>query len=322
MKKNYTGIAAGVFSIFLCLVTGRFCLAYDGACKVTQQAGTVVGYDTNPAFSPTRKGDIFEEAMYSLAIVKPLTPEVRVTLNYDFDTRHYNEITDASFLLHHLRLGLHERFAPFTVGGGYDGGYVFGGPSLSPDNDDSFLLHKAFLYIKQDLTKKIFHQLEGEYGYKDYTDQKALGDNLLSSQDKERADTRFGVEYSVGSILSRRAWVLARAKFWQNDSNARYLDFYDYNAYQFASSLDYLLLKDLHLVSQFRYIRTNYSSRTVTLQDFKQRDNFYIGNVSLKYALDKHNTLSVYYTYRTNKSNEPLEEFSESVIGSGWQYSF
>ena len=322
MKTGYTSAAAGLFFILFFSSGCPPCPASESTYKIFSQASVSAGYDTNPTFSSTRKGDVFEEFLYSLAFIKPLTPKARLTLDYDFDTRRYGEATDASFLLHHLRLELQQRLARFTVGGGYDGGYSFGGSSFAPADDDSFLLHKVFLNIRQNLTKRLYHQLEGEWGYKVYTSQRALGDNIFAQLDQERADRRFGIEYSLGSSLGKRSRFVVKAKFLQNDSNVRYIDFYDYNSYQFSGSFDYLLLKDLHLVSQLRYLRTNYSARTVVFQDYRQKDNLYTGNVSLRYALDKHSTLLVYYTYRTNQTNEPLEKFSQNVAGCVWQYLF
>ncbi|MBD3264024.1 MAG: outer membrane beta-barrel protein [Candidatus Omnitrophica bacterium] len=276
------------------------------------------GYDSNVKLSPDRKGDVFEEFVYSFDYTKPLFEKLDFDFDYDLDVLNYNEFTDLSSILNHLRFELIAKPGRCRIGGGYDLGVLY-----YPRNDDgNFLFHEGFFYLKRYLFKNTFHKIEFQYGLKDYIQNKALGDSILVNQEKERLDRRIGVEYSLGSLINPRLYLLFKTKFYTNDSNARYMDFYDYKAYRFWLGCDYRLSAKFYFLTKFSYTNKDYDTRTVTLTNYKQEDDYYSATAGLRYRLDDRRTLSLYYTYRENSSNEPLEEYSESVITCGWQYNF
>jgi hypothetical protein len=286
--------------------------------KFYSQIGVFSGYDSNVKLAPIRKGDAFEELLYSLGVSKPLPKDFVFTFNYDLDAINYNEIRDASNILNHLRFAIHKKLTPFTLGAGYDLG-VFYYPENEPGN---FLLQKGFSYIRQNIFKNMYHQLMYEYGLKDHLDRKAISDTLTTLQDEKREDRRQAIEYILGKALTRRLSLKLKAKFSINDSNARFEDFYDYKTYEGSPGIEYRFSKRLDLFTSFSYLRRNYKAREVTLQDYKQKDNVYSANCGARYKLDKNNTLSILYIYRDNSSNESLERYTENLISCGWQYKF
>ena len=284
---------------------------------LTMKASVSGGYDTNPNLSPLKKGDIFEEFLFNLGYSKVLTGKLKFTFNYDYDILNYNEITDASTILNHLRFGLHDRFGKLRAGAGYDLAYVY-----YLDNDDDFLFHKGFAYIGHDITRKIYQQLQFEYGIKDFTEQKALGDTIATFQSKDRFDRRWNGIYSIDALLTRRLSAGFLTKFSINDSNARYQNFYDYKSYEGSPYISYAFNSKLRLVLNFSYTRKNYDKRRVTFGNDREEDNLYTGRGALKYDLNKNNSLSISYTYRDNSSNEGLEEYVENIFSAGWNYKF
>lgn len=288
------------------------------AYKLSQRAGLFFGYDSNVNLGTFRKGDIFEEFLYSVDFIKPWIGDIKFTFDYDLDVLNYNEYIKVSNILNHLRFGFHKKFSPFRAGGGYDLSIFY----YPHNNQGDFLFHKGFLYFRQDISRKIYHKLQLLYGIKDYLERKAMGDTITALQDKERLDRRWSVEYSLTYFFDRRLLLRYRTKFSINDSNARYVDFYDYKSYKQSLGLDYRIKRDLYLISNFIYIRKNYKSRTVTLRDYREKDNLYAATLGLLYRLNEDNSLSLYYTYRENSSNDSLQEYSGSVITVGWQYYF
>lgn len=289
------------------------------AFKIYATAGTFVGYDTNVKLATDRKGDIFEEALFSFSIQKPFNDGLKLAFDYDLDVLNYNEVTDASSILNHFRLGPSKRFAKyFTLGFGYDLGIFY-----YPKNDDAtFFLHRGFLYLTQDINKKTYHRVQFYYGDKYYTDGKAMGDTIGSYQDKERQDKRLEAEYKISSALTKKLRLTGRTSFLINNSNARYLDFYDYKSYGQSLGVDYQLLKQLKVFMSFSYTRKLYNTRTVTNGDYKEVDGLYVGNAGLTQKLNKNNLVTLLYTYRQNASNDTFERYSESVVNCGWQYIF
>lgn len=275
------------------------------------------GYDSNPNLAPERKGDIFEEFLFSLGFNKRLINKLRFTFDYDLDVLNYNDITSASDILNHLRFGLHDKFGAFRTGAGYDLAIVY-----FRNNDDDFFFHRGFAYFGQDINRKTYHQVQFEYGIKDYTDQKALGDTIFTYQSKDRFDRRWSGVYSIDTFLTPKLSVGFLTRFSLNDSNDRYQNFYDYKSYQGYPYVEYALLNNLRLLVGFSYTRKNYDKRRVTFGTDKEKDDLYMAKASLKYNLGKNNALSLNYTYRDNSSNEDLEKYTENVISAGWHYNF
>lgn len=285
--------------------------------KLSSTAGIFIGYDNNVYLAPTRKDDMYEEFLYSLDFVKPFGDGFGFEFDYDLNYVNYNEATDATNMLNHLRLELNKRFADWKIGAGYDLGFLY----YFKDDDDNFLFHRGFIYVQKQVLDTI-HVIGFEGGIKDYTDQNALGDTIFSRQDKERSDERMAVYYAIAFKITPKLFTKFKTKFSINDSNARYVDYYDYKSYQHSLSFKYKLLEDLDLSSTFSYRRKLYDSRTVTLRDYRQKDNLYTATVGLDYKIDSRNTISLSYAYRQNESNDGLEEYTESVINCGWLYSF
>ncbi len=285
--------------------------------KIYSTAGVFFGYDSNVNLSSTRKGDLFEEFLFSLSFSKPLPRNWGFYFDYDLDVLNYNQYTENSNILNHLRFTLYKRFFPFKVGAGYNL-HIFNYPH---NRHEDFIFHRGFVYLAL-LSRNIYQRLEFQAGIKDYTDEKALGDTITTFQDKERLDRRTSIEYLLKARLSPKLILRLGLRFSKNNSNCRYVDFYDYHAWRHLLGLDWRAQRNLVLFSSIIHIKKDYNSRTVTLRPYTQKDNLYAGNVGLRYRLNAKNTFSLYYTYRENSSNDPLQEYSESIIGCGWQYKF
>jgi hypothetical protein len=286
--------------------------------KLSSEAAIFSGYDSNVNLSPISKGDVFEEFLYSLDFTKPWIKGIKFTFDYDLDVLNYSDITDASNILNHFRFGLHKKLSTFNLGTGYDFSIFY-----YPHNEDgNFLFHKGFFYLKHSLLKNLYQQILLEAGLKEHTERKALSDTISTLQDKELVDRRQSAEYSLGYILKPSLFLKLKLRFSKNDSNARYMDFYDYKSYELSPGINYKFSKQIELFSNFIYIKKDYKSRLVTLSDYKQRDEIYSLNLGMRYTLNKKNILSIIYTYRNNSSPDSLEKYTGNVISLGWQYNF
>ncbi|MBP7216021.1 MAG: hypothetical protein KBA46_01925 [Candidatus Omnitrophica bacterium] len=104
------------------------------AYKTSASAGVFVGFDSNVNLTPTRKGDVFEEALFAFTLLAKAPGNSKFTLNYHFDSLMYNEITDASLILNHLRLTISKSMLrSLEFGTGYDLG-VFTYPYADSEN--------------------------------------------------------------------------------------------------------------------------------------------------------------------------------------------
>ncbi len=286
--------------------------------KLSTTAAIFYGYDSNPNLDSQRKGDSFQEFIYSLDFMKPLTEDLKFTFEYDLDYLNYAEFTDVTSLLNHLRLGLHKDLPFCTLGGGYDFAFLY----YPKDDEGNFVFNKGFIYARKDFSNIMYHKLQVEYGIKYFTDNKALGKFLFLRQDNDQQDDRFAVAYDIGYRPTRNLTLRFKNKFYHNDSNALFMDFYDYIAHSHGLSADYKLLGNWHLLAKFDYRRKEYDERLVVARTSKQKDDLYTTTAGVVYDLNNKNSLALYYTYRDNNSNEPIEEYVENVVTCGWQHYF
>ena len=286
--------------------------------KIKYRTGLFFGYDSNAKLSGYRNSDSFERSVFSMDFIKPLEDSKFFTFDYDLNYIHYNEFESNTSMLNHLKFALHKKISPFTLGSGYDVSYIY----YPHNNDGNSFFHRVFIYGQQDLSKNLYHKIQFEPGWKFYLSKDALADSLNTFRDSKRHDQRWAVFYNVGAKLNPRLSLNFKSKFSLNDSNSKYIDFYDYKAYKQVLDANYKLLEDLYLFSGISYTKKKYKSRTVTLADYEQIDDLYSGLFGVKYNLDKQSSLFLYYVYRQNNSNDTIAEYSESVITAGWQHDF
>ncbi|MBM3248628.1 MAG: hypothetical protein FJZ10_04325 [Candidatus Omnitrophica bacterium] len=336
MRKYYIFLSA-FFSLIVFLLIHSNCLAQIKEEKQKRLAGFQIlhkkppsynlnssvaffsGYDNNVKLSPEREGSIFEEVLYSLNFNKPLSSKLRLLFNYDIDYLNYNSVPRASNLLNHLRVGVDKRLSRILeLGVGCDLSDFY----YPKDSDGDFIFSKGFIYLKNRIGGSSFQQLALEYGYKIHAARKALSNSISELGDNPLTDKRRSIEYTIGSNISPALFIQCSGKFSQNNSNARYIDFYDYRGYELSPSVHYKLSEKINLVGDFSYLRKLYSDRTINTGDKKEKDNVFYANTGLRYKLNRNDTLSFFYTYRGNSTNEDLEQYTESVFTVGLEHGF
>ena len=277
------------------------------------------GYDTNTLLGKDRNGDISEEAGYALSYVRPLGRNHRLNINYNLNFTEYNELTDVTNLLNHLRFSLTRSLnRHFAIGSGYDFTSFY-----YPRNDGGdFLNHKAFIFLKNKLSKSIQQQIMYERGYKNYSFSKALDESSSSFQDKDRVDLRHLFEYSVSFVFNPKMFFKFRNRIYTSDSNAKYQDFYDYKAYEISPRMNYDLTKRISLNWSLTYTRKDYLSRDVSGRNTRQSDKIYATALGMRYKLTDQDSLSLTYSYNQASSNDPLSEYTGSSVSGGWQAEF
>jgi len=286
--------------------------------QLDMQAGVFVGYDSNVRLDGARKGDSFQEALFALWYKKPLGEDVGFKFNYILDHLNYSEVTKNSNLLNQLVFEINRFVSFFTIGVGYDFAYLY-----YPNYEDGdFMFHKWFFYIGGDLNEKVYHQLKYYYGQKRYLRADAIGDASGSHQSKERFDKRQHLEYSLKYSPTSDLTLRLSLSDCINDSNARYVDYYDYQYPSVSCGLDYKLKPDLYLLLDYAFRLKDYKSREVTTKTYKQEDNSHYADMGFLYYLTDKSSLSLNYTYRETSSNDSFSEYSESVFTCGWQYYF
>ena len=288
--------------------------------KFKSSIDLISNYETNASLGRTRKGDWYEELVYVLNYNYSLTKNLRFTLDYNLDATGYNEITDLSTVLNHFKLGLHDALSKYLiVGGGYDFSYFY----YPNDENATFAFHKGFVYLKNKWTKNTYQELQFQFGMKQYTDGNAIAHSTITYQDVERQDERQVIEYIWGTKLTKQLSLRLKTKYTINDSNAYYQDYHDYESLEFAPLLTYAINKKWILDGRVSVTGKEYQRREISggTQDI-QSDDLYVAGLGVRYILNKHNTISLNYSYTENASNDESKEYSSSLVSGGWRYNF
>jgi len=333
MKNNTRIITLGITVVVLSLFTGSSLAQIPEekaeksleisklerpTLRTYSTAAVFVGYDSNVLLTEERKGAIFEETLYSFGLTKALDRKTGITFNYDLDYLNYNSSTSATNMLNHMRLTLRRKLGRIQAGAGYDFSYTY----FPNDAAGDFLFHKGFFFLRNFLTAGLYHQVLVEYGYKPHTSRKALADTINTYQDKTQTETRPLVEYLIVYKPTTGLSMDFRARCFKNDANDRYLDFYDYRAYELSPGVKYILDPRTELVANLIYLHKGYKDRTVTNATDKTNDNIYSANFALRYKLSPESIASLNYGYRDNSSNDSLQGYNENIISLGLQYDF
>ena len=112
-------------------------------------------------------------------------------------------------------------------------------------------------------------------------------------------------------------------EYYNNNSNEKFINYYDYDSYKVGASLTHLFSDKLFSYASFARQYRTYRSRSITLDpNFKERDRTYLITAALYYNFTKALSSGLSYSYRQNWSNEPLENYSGSLIALTTYYRF
>ena len=286
--------------------------------KFFSSAGIFTGYESNVLLNNERKGDTFQEFYYYLSFLNKLPAGVNFKLSYDSDYLNYSEFTDYTNFINSLTVSFSKKLSFFEPEAGFNTSYIY----YPHNRDDTFLFYKGFIKLNQKINRNLKHNVFVEIGRKNYSRRKALSDTISSYQDKKQRDKRYGAGYEVSFKPNKKLSIRLKSAYYLNDSNASYMDYYDYRALRESLKVSYKLTKRLKVLTGFGYQHKLYKSRDVSEGGCNERDKLYVGNLEFLYKLNRNADLSLYYSYRENSSNDDLEEYLDHTISCGIQYYF
>jgi hypothetical protein len=148
-----------------------------------------------------------------------------------------------------------------------------------------------------------------------------LGNGNLDSP--LRTDTRNVLRYELGMYIGDLIKLKGISEYYINESNFQFLDYYDYTSYKIGGSLIAALAPKLYGTTSFYYLRRRYDSRTLSDNNQStQRDNLYMVTGSLIYDITKNLSAFVSYSHSENHTNEPLEQYVDTLYSGGVTYYF
>ena len=87
---------------------------------------------------------------------------------------------------------------------------------------------------------------------------------------RKRNDARNLIEYQAGAYLGDKTFIRSTNKYFYNDSNEMFEDYYDYWSFKTDASLIQLITDKLYAAINFAYMRTWYRERSILQGQEKQ----------------------------------------------------
>ena len=276
-----------------------------------------VGYDNNAYLDPRRDGDAYTQQYFRGTFASPLSKQTEFSFDYEFMNLMYSGESKLDLTSNRIHTGMeHKLTKDIRVSGGYGFDIV---EYINTGTDD-YVEQMIDVKLSQNLPQKMFHSIRYDGSYRNYDKRLNRGPDGITGT-KKRDDARNTVTYEVGKFLNKDM-LKFNLEYYNNNSDEKYLNYYDYDSYRFGSSLTHLFTdKVFGYISASRQLRY-YRSRMIVNDTPKQEDKTYLITTALFYSVSKALSFGVNYTYRQNTSNEPVERYSGSLLSVSTYYRF
>ncbi len=276
------------------------------------------GYDNNVNLDSQRLADGFSQIVANAQTIYKLTDKIYVNAGTDvFNMIYYNQKNENIFDVAPY-VGFDVEFTRDLIWynkATYD---FFWYPN---SKEDTVVEIRAETSIRQYLMSNTYHQLTFEYTNRWYPDRKIFTvDGRKGNND--RRDERYKGKYRIATFYSKFVFRLDN-EFYYNDSDDMFQDYYDYWVYRVRPSLLYFITDKFYIDTGLIYKYTDHDDRRSTANSMRTvKENLFIFSASAFYDLTKNVTMQFTYSYSENVSNEPIEQYSGSIVTGGFYYSF
>jgi hypothetical protein len=286
--------------------------------KIKLLGALTFGYDDNAHLNSNRDHDVYTQQFVSAKFITPLDKKTQGMLTYDLMNLMYADSTDLNLIRNTFTAGLdHACGKDFIV----SPVFTLDSVTYYDNNEDDWVEPAAGVRIKQRLPNKMYQAYGYGLAWRSYYDQNIFV-TATTQSDKKRYDWRNTFDYEIGRYFEKD-WVKLFAQLYNNNSNEKYLNYWDYNSYRFGSSLTHLFNDKLSGFLSGYWQYRKYRTRTLVLDPTKrEKDSTYVLTAAGYYDITKSFTVGLNYTYRQNESNEPTEEYSGSLVALSGYYRF
>jgi hypothetical protein len=280
--------------------------------------GALEGYDNNVYLDSRRKGDTFDQAMADVVIRYRLNDRLDIKARYDFTSITYHRFTDVNMMDNQISASF-EYYPQNRLK--VEAGYLVDFVDYFKGKDSDFMMDGPFGGVKYYIDRNTYIGGMYQYSVYDYSTRKTRdGSNQIT--DITRKDKRNTIIAEFATYLGK-LFVKVKNTYFFNDSNDRYLDYYDYNSERINLYAAYPVTERFTVLFNGGYQRKDFKSRTTTKdENKKEHDNIMMLGGGLYYKLLPSCSISLNYSYRQNYSNDPIQEYSGSIGTIGLNLSF
>ena len=276
------------------------------------------GYDNNVNLDPQRNDDGFFQATASAELSYKKLENLTLNGGLDFFNITYYRYSENSLVNLTPYVGFDWELAPNFI---WKNKAALDYYLYPQDNDSTYLAVNLSSYLRQIITESLYHEFGYEYIHRWYAKDKVLltdrtlgTDNRINSRNKVTHNIRANFENFSAKLTN---------EFYLNESNYDYQDYYDYWAYRLRPSITYYFSDKFYSNVSFTYRYTDYKDRRNS-EDSNEKvyENTYIATASVYFDLTKEFTMGITYSYRENRSNDPVEKYSGSTVSAGVYYFY
>lgn len=281
-------------------------------------AAVTMGYDNNAFLNSRRDGGAYTQEFLSASFASPVWRRSEFFFDYELMNLVYADFPKLDMIRNAIHTGLDHRLNKDIT---LSGGYGFDVIEYYHTGTDDYVEQIIDLKFKQNLPHKMFHNLRYDGSYRNYAKRyNRSGNGEVGT--KKRDDVRNTFTYEVGKFFEKDM-LKFNFEYYNNNSDEKYLNYYDYDSFKFGASLTHLFTKKLFgYLSASRQIR-DYRTRTlINDAGCNQEDKTYLMTAALFYSVNKSLSFGLNYTYRQNRSNEPGERYSGSLTSLSAYYRF
>lgn len=280
--------------------------------------GTLGGFENNANLDSSRKGDTYTQEFLDSKITFRTCDWFNLKVDYFLNNINYHEATDNSFLDNTLEPGFQLNLKDRLI---LDGRYSLQIVDYYKNEKGEFTKNGASGNIRYYFTDKVFADAGYVFSFYEYDDFKARGANKIETT-TTREDARHIIKSDLGIFIKKDVLLKLKGNYCFNDSNDKYNDYYDYEYFTIGASLVHPITKKLFGVWGGSYQRKEFDSRRSLDGTKIEDDDLFILNASLYYRFSPKFLFGATYTYLENSSNEPIQEYSDSIVTCGVYYSF
>ena len=286
--------------------------------QIESNFGFFIGFDNNVFLDSTRKGDTFQNYIYSLNYSNKLKRDLDLKIKYSLNSLQYDRYTDNSSVGNTGNFALEKKLGGRNlVGISTEIGSVY-----YPSNDQGeYFTAGGSLYGKQFLGKNLYHRAGYSFLSKSFMHRKAKDGNGVDVEE-ERDDVRHAIDYEVGFYPDNQSLFKLKGQVYNNDSRDGYMDYYDYDSFKLGATFIKLLNDKWSSLLNYNFRRNNYKTRLIKNGSEAEYDNNHTGNAGIIYKLSENTSASAIYSYSQNYSNDSGQEYSVSMVSLGLRYAF
>jgi len=282
-------------------------------------AGMSQGFDNNVNLDPERRKDGFFEVTLGADLGYAYSDDLRLMSDSMITELLYYNANESNFL--DLSNKTTIELDIWDDAAALGGSYAFNTAFFPVDKDASYTAHKIGTYLKTGNYDPFYHKLKYDFSYKNYHKYRTRRHSGIKSE-TEVGIVNNSVGHEGGWLLFDMVLLKNLTEFGRSSSNYYFMHYYDYWFFKLKPSIVLFATDELSLTSSFQYTKKDYDDRTSSEDDEHVYDDNYRLNFGLIYRITKSCSLSGNYSYRDNRSNEPLQKYAGSVWTLGVYYTF